>query len=294
MADFKATPEYVKAMETPMTEAIDEQLVEKILNHPPFHTVTGCFNLRDISDGSTAAAIRQNYVFRAGTLERLPPGVVTPLTKDLHVQTIFDLRSAQERISKPDPYIPGVDSRWSPSTWDNDTTVAAQEKNDQPFSFANMYVDMMQSHKSSIKTVFEYVRDQPEKPFLFHCTAGKDRTGLVAALLLNIAEADLEYINQEYALTRFGIEPMREFLMKKLAGEGRAVDLNDPKMQAHAKIPYVFLSLVRHTDIFRIDVWTQVFMMIGEQYGDVAGYLTSVLGFNEDDIKQIRKNLRGE
>ena len=46
--------------------------------------------------------------------------------------------------------------------------------------------------------------------------AGKDRTGLASALILSLAGLPSDYISREYALTRIGIEPMREFLTAKL------------------------------------------------------------------------------
>ena len=54
--------------------------------------------------------------------------------------------------------------------------------------------------------------------------AGKDRTGVTAAVVLALAGMPHEYIAREYALTRIGMEPAREFLTSKLTG-GKTVDL---------------------------------------------------------------------
>ena len=64
-----------------------------------------------------------------------------------------------------------------------------------------------------------------------HCIAGKDRTGVAVALILGVAGVPPSYISHEYALTRIGIEPVREFLTNKFTG-GRALDLKNERLQA--------------------------------------------------------------
>ena len=57
-----------------------------------------------------------------------------------------------------------------------------------------------------------------------HCTAGKDRTGVLAALILSLCGVDDETIAREYALTELGLAPLRsvflEHLLKESALEG--------------------------------------------------------------------------
>lgn len=66
--------------------------------------------------------------------------------------------------------------------------------------------------------------------------AGKDRTGVLAAVILGLVGADADTINHDYCLTRIGTEPAREFLTKKLF-KGRPIDLEDPLIRAYAQIP---------------------------------------------------------
>lgn len=79
---------------------------------------------------------------------------------------------------------------------------------------------------------------QPSGPFsLSRSTdtlpAGKDRTGTLAALIHLLAGTLLEEIQLDFALTRVGIEPVKEFLLEKVARrEGKQLDLNDEKIVA--------------------------------------------------------------
>lgn len=78
----------------------------------------------------------------------------------------------------------------------------------------------------AFKSIFEHIRDNPDEPFLFHCTgmqvyqlftylidllftAGKDRTGVLAALIMDAAGCDDEAIAKDYELTSIGLEPTR-------------------------------------------------------------------------------------
>ena len=260
-------------------EPLDHTVVESFLASPPFINIAGTFNARDISHGPNLP-VKPGYAFRSGSLERLEPGGIAVL-QSLGIKTVFDLRSGHERGLAPEPEIPGVEIIWKPSTVVNATAAPVQaEKQEAGFSLTTMNLDMLESHKASFKAVFDHILHHPDKPFLFHCTAGKDRTGVIAALILGLAGADIAYINRDYALTRLGIEPVREFLTKKLlAGNFTMKDLDSPKMQAYSKIPP--------------DLWNNVFLEMDRKYDGVQEYVKTELDFSDDDIAVIRRNLEG-
>ena len=151
-----------------------------------------------------------------------------------------------ERTDFPAPDIDSVDVIWTPSTVDNETTAAAQMRKkgaDKPFSLVEMYMDMLSSHAAAFSTVLKHIAAHPGEPFLFHCTAGRDRTGVLAFLLESIAGSSVEAMDMEYALTRIGIEPVRDLLTKKLLG-GKDLPkeeveriMGSPKMKAYSEVP---------------------------------------------------------
>ena len=53
-----------------------------------------------------------------------------------------------------------------------------------------------------------------------HCSAGKDRTGIITALILGLAGVDDNTISKEYALTEVGLGPLKEIMMNHLLEEG--------------------------------------------------------------------------
>lgn len=81
-----------------------------------------------------------------------------------------------------------------------------------------------------------------QRPTTSTSTAGKDRTGAAAGLLLALAGAPREYICRDFALTRIGFEPARELLTMKLTG-GKPVDVDDEtakwKMETFGSSKYI-------------------------------------------------------
>lgn len=264
---------------TKITETIPQPVLSQILSSVPFISLPGSFNAR-----SLPSPIKSSYAFRSGMLENITGPDITTL-KTHNIKHIFDLRSMQETMDHPTPNIEDIEVLWVPSSWDNETTsesrAAQHAAEKEKFSIVKMYMDMLSSHKALLKIVLQHVRDRPEEAFLFHCTAGKDRTGVMAFLLLCLAGADDEVMNLDYAYTRVGTEPVREFLLKKLAG-GRKLEevMDDERVKMYSEMPWETMSDLRKA--------------VEKRWGSVEGYVKEVLELGEEDMKTIKKNLKGD
>ena len=69
-------------------------------------------------------------------------------------------------------------------------------------------VQTHQSIKKSMAQVFHAIAAAPEGAVLFHCALGKDRTGIVAAMLLSLAEVDRLDIIADYQISNTYLQPM--------------------------------------------------------------------------------------
>lgn len=63
---------------------------------------------------------------------------------------------------------------------------------------------MLQSGPQVFERIFRHLIANPRSPFIIHCTAGKDRTGVFIMLLLGLCGVDDEVIAREYELTNLG------------------------------------------------------------------------------------------
>jgi len=108
------------------------------------------------------------------------------------------------------------------------------------------------------------------------CTAGKDRTGIVAAILLKLAGVDNHLIAKDYSLTRVGREPDREKVLRRL--------MKEPMFAANAEAAMRLLTS-------RYETMIAFFDLLEEKYGGVETYVKTYTGLTDEDLKTIRSNL---
>ncbi|KFY80954.1 hypothetical protein V499_00249 [Pseudogymnoascus sp. VKM F-103] len=206
------------------------------------------------------------------------------LVVDVGVKTIFDLRKPSEREKYPGPEIPGAETVWlAYAKTPQKTDMNAFAKDDGGVSaFVDMYDDALKVLQPTFRAVFTHIRDQPNKPFLFHCTAGKDRTGVLAALILQLVGVPRDHITHDYLLSRVGTEPVRQSLSSSLQA-----GVNDRGSNpTHFSPGMLAFMSVKGTTI------TTFVESIESRFKEgIVGYLKTDLGFTEEDVEKMRVNL---
>lgn len=116
--------------------------------------------------------------------------------------------------------------------------------------------------------------------------AGRDRTGVLAGILESLAGYDPEVIQTDFLLSRIGYEPAREHLIK-FALQGAGVDTGGcPDPSKFYDVPG-FLNLVS----LKASCWDAFVDAVKEKYGGFDGYVVKVLGFSDEDLAKIKRNL---
>lgn len=172
--------------------------------------LAGATNFRDLggyasSDGRT---VRWRQVYRADALHDLTPEDVEALS-EIGLRHVLDLRTARELEAFGTnpltvrgiqhhhvPFVPEVGADRNQAAMPN----AREWLNDVQLH-ASHYLDMLELAKPSVARVLTHVAEFPGEGAVFHCTGGRDRTGMTAALLLEVLGVDRETIAEDYALT---------------------------------------------------------------------------------------------
>lgn len=166
------------------------------------------------------------------------------------------------------------------------------------YTYVNVYDNMLELGTSSYKTIFEYIRDDG-RPFVFHCTAGKDRTGVIGMLILLLLGVDKHTIAREYELTTIGLKPDHAKLrasymetiriLKEKAG-AQADDLE--RMITRGRKNWTveedgFQNLISS----RYEAMLATIEAFNEKFGGILNYMKDILEFSDSDILKMYNNL---
>ena len=169
----------------------------------------GTLNTRDIGgwpvDSGIGGHVRHGVIYRSDTLDRLSPADVGHFAQ-AGVRTVIDLRAEDERHGAghlAGGLAPAGATVHSFPLYDRVSAgtlfVPTAEGISHPLEA--FYRAILVRHADAIRSVIEILADPANLPAMVHCTAGKDRTGMVVALLLSVAGVDDETIVNDYALT---------------------------------------------------------------------------------------------
>jgi protein-tyrosine phosphatase len=165
-----------------------------------------CYNVRDLGGLATVdgARTRRGALVRADSVGRLTEQGRTAL-EEYGIRTIIDLRFGVEVRDDPSPFgdharIVSHNLPLNPNDIAVTRSLAAQRGAALPYA-ATVNVAYLATHRAQIAAVMRAIAEAPEGGILFHCHAGRDRTGLIAALLLALAGVPAATITADYALS---------------------------------------------------------------------------------------------
>jgi len=208
-------------------------------------------------------------VVRSASLHRLTAAGVERLAAT-GVRVVVDLRSRAEREEYPTPGVSalGIETINAP-VFEADaspTGLAGQFP-----GFQAVYRSMLESGRGAYRTLFEVIADTPGG-VLFHCAAGKDRTGVAAALLLDLAGVADETILDDYSRSAALLAPLLPEWLPRIAERGLTEAQARALMASHAGDMQATLAHIR------------------ERWGSAEGYMEDI-GVSFDAISAVRARL---
>lgn len=159
----------------------------------------GVQNARDIGGYRTATGktVRPGIVYRTGQLNNATPADLAELS-GRQVRVVDDLRTVYERAIGPDKVPAGATANWDDVIGQAPPEVLASTLTggDSLYRAFITAPGADQAFASVLRDIID-----TDGAVLFHCTAGKDRTGWTAAVLLTVLGVDRDTVNQDYLLS---------------------------------------------------------------------------------------------
>jgi protein-tyrosine phosphatase len=249
--------------------------------------LVGLHNLRDLGGYETRSGqvTRWRRVLRADSLHKLTPEARDELIA-LGVKTVIDLRHADELEGGPNVLADHADVRYinvplfaglSRSAADlahssGDTRNDAGSSQAAPPDLEMLYKGALERCRDAFREVITALSEPGDGVVLFHCTAGKDRTGLIAALVLGVLGVPDETIIADYALTAERIEPLLIELRADALAKGHDLGWYNRLLSAEPATMQATLEYLR------------------AQYGGIGGYLET-LGLDPSWREGLRARL---
>ena len=263
---FEIVPENGKAM------TVAERLV----------TLEGTHNFRDLGGYTTidGKKVKWGAIYRSDHLGKLKASS-RDFFSSLDVHTLYDLRSLEDAARKPDilPATATIEAISLP-VYEEGTSRKSyyrmlRKAKPKDSVTHQLLIDAnrryIEKHNAEFSTLLKDLATKKEGAFMYHCSAGKDRTGFTSAIILLALGVPKETVIRDYMTSNYYRTPHN----KKLFRISFLVGI-------HAKVLRPILTV--HPDFIN-----EAFTAIEEHYGSVDNYLKEGLGIT-DEIKQTLRN----
>ncbi|MCA1006316.1 tyrosine-protein phosphatase [Rhodococcus hoagii] len=237
----------------------------------------GVHNLRDVG-GYPAGGLTTKWgkLFRSDALHGIDPAGRAGLS-DLGLALVIDLRESDERASAPNAldgighrevhlpvYRDGLGSRGATHTA-------------EALDLGGIYAWMLGEHGVALTDAVRLIADSGDDPVLVHCTAGKDRTGLVIALALAAVGVDDRDIAADYSLSELMLAgEWVDTMTAAMAARGLPAGIDIAQIVAASPAPLMLATLAS----------------LRASHGDAVGYLRAH-GMTDTELDDLRACLLG-
>jgi protein tyrosine/serine phosphatase len=239
----------------------------------------GCLNVRDLGglpkrDGGET---RFGAIVRADSVRQLTSEGWNALARH-GVRTVIDLRDDRELLddSPADARVAVVHAPfWKAMEWEEiepELNAASAAAADGASAKRDRYLIVLERFRGNVAAAVRAVAEARDGAVVVHCVGGKDRTGLLVALLLDLAGVDAETIAVDYALSEERLEPRRDAWLAAAQTEEDVARIHEVSSTPAETMRGVLAALER-------------------RHGSVETFLRSS-GVSGDDLERVRGRLR--
>lgn len=234
--------------------------------------LTGAMNFRDVGGYETEDGrfVRWGKIYRSAALSGLTPDDLAKI-EALDIDYVYDLRSVGERRDEPTRW-PETGATLVSHDYELDISAFMTAFAEGPSAekvraaMTAFYPAVVDSHKIQFRAVFTELLEGDDGAILYHCSAGKDRTGVQTALILSALGVPREVVIEDFLLSN---------QHHKMSGDSGPM----------AGMPPEVLEVLGGVERPYLEAF---FAEIDRRYGGVEGYLAAELGVGAADIQRLR------
>jgi protein-tyrosine phosphatase len=238
--------------------------------------LSGPLNFRDLGGYDTVDGLRVRWrrLFRSDSLSPVTADDARLLTEELGLLAVIDLRTGRELEREGRGGLADVALHYHHVPLIEEVTSDADRVWDR--SLHEVYAHLLDESAGRIRDALSAVASEvAEHPTVFHCTAGKDRTGIVAALVLALLGVSDEDIVADYALTQDVMPEMIERFPRRARRSSDGPRFPSAVLRAEA------------------DTMRATLAVLAEDYGSAAGWAEGA-ALDPAVVTRLRSSLLAE
>lgn len=248
-------------------------------------------NFRDLGGICTVDGrkVLPKRLLRCGDLSTLTEDTMNTLQNEYHVSNIVDLRTEKERAKASDRGIPGavyhvldffpgedLMGRGQQATGSREQLLQMQDEDFLHDYMKKLYAEFIttRSARDAIRQFLQILLETEQGATLFHCSAGKDRTGISTAVILTILGVPKETILEDYLKTNRMRANANQMIIDELKGKS---------------VPEGVLKVVEAALSVKKEYLETSYAVAEKEYGSFENYILEGLGISESEQSLLRK-----
>ena len=239
-------------------------------------------NFRDFGGYKTqnGTSLKSGLLYRSGDLSKASNADIDYIAS-LGIKTVCDLRSEFERQKEPDripiarpftffniPMRPIVDYHGRSLRRLFSLMFGSERKMDYIAESYQAYREYATNYLPQLKALFHRISNPENLPLLIHCSAGKDRTGVVSSLIQLVLGVPFETVMEDYLITNENLDAYTQEIYRRLS-----------------KLAYFGVPWRMYAPLFdaRSDYLSATLSQVKEEFGVLDQWIRRGLGFSEKD-----------
>lgn len=238
--------------------------------------VQGAVNFRDVGGYKTknGKAVKWNKVFRSAAINKLTDADMDTL-KEKHIYTVIDFRGKQESEAAPDRLLPGTAYTLSPAGSDSLPNAAQMIAYIKEGGFLEKFygADGVRYFGERYRPLFQQLLTLNDTAaLLYHCTGGRDRTGMATALFLYTLGVPQETIEADFTASNVYLGSSLSKSFEPMAkATGKSIAEVQKEMALRPELLHIFFKTIK------------------TKYGSIENFMDKELGIGKKEIALLKK-----